>query len=58
MWPDVQLSCFNSLFGEFNLQDVWMSKSWENICWELSYFIVAEIPRVEKMLSNEKPLNQ
>ena len=54
----VKLSCFNSLFGEFNLQPVLTCKSWENISWELTYCIVAEIPRVEKRLNKEKPLNQ
>ena len=54
--PDVWLTNFNSLFGEFNLQCLQICESWEKVFWEFSYSIVVEVPRIEKILNNEKPL--
>ena len=50
------LSNFNSLLAEFSLLPIWKCQCLENRLWKLNYCIDLEIPRIEKMLNNEKPL--
>ena len=55
MRPGVQLTYFNSVFGEFNLQRSQICEPWENVFSELSYCIVSKIPRIKIKYNNEKP---
>ena len=56
MQPLVQLTSFNSLCGELNLQLLETAEPWESVSCEFSDRIVLEIPKIENMLNNEKPL--
>ena len=53
MWPSVQLTYFNSVFGGFNLQCLQISEPKENVVSELSYCIVFKIPGIKDMFNNE-----
>ena len=56
MRPLVQLTSFNSLCGELNLQLLETAEPWESVSCEFSDRIVLEIPKIENMLNSEKPL--
>ena len=56
MPPLVKLSSFHNLFDKCNLQLLETPDPWERVSCELSYRIALEIPRIENMLNNEKPL--
>ena len=56
MWPIVQVTYFNSVFGEFNLQRFQIFEPEENVSSELSYCIVFKIPRIKNRFNNESLL--